>query len=270
MGPAIDRWRQPRSIFASRNVTAAVRCKGTELVEFERGPILITDAEGRFRTPKELRSDGEYAAFAETGDFQAERTPWTSVGSGSFSDLTLRRPTVIVALEGKVRDRAGQPIAGATVWNSEAPSARIKCDEQGRFPMNGLREGSAFLFVRKDGYRFGGRILEPSVRSVEFVLSRPGELPARRLETLQSPLPRADEIKLARELLERRLNRILKDSDPTAMQKLLSTMATLDPSRAWRFSTRGSSLTPMVRSWTPSDRGPPSAWRTSTRRRPNR
>ena len=63
---------------------------GNELVEFESGPVVIADVEGRFRTPKDLDPDGEYAAYASAPGFLTSRTLWTAGQSGSFPVIRLR------------------------------------------------------------------------------------------------------------------------------------------------------------------------------------
>jgi hypothetical protein len=63
---------------------------GSELVEFEGGPVLITDAEGRFQTPAELDPDGEYAAFASAEGFQPTRTIWMKGRVKTITGLALR------------------------------------------------------------------------------------------------------------------------------------------------------------------------------------
>ena len=213
--------------------------KGDELVEFEGSAVLITDAEGRFLTPKQLAPDGEYAAFAASQGLLPDRTPWTKAELGSFPDLILRPEMGTGEFEGTVRDRAGHPVPGAIVWTSEAPSVRVRSDDAGRFRLDSLREGRGFLFFRKDGFRFGGQVFDPSLQSVELVLIRADEPPSRRLETLHPPLLRADEIKLARGLLEPRMERILKDGDPRSRKRLLCTLAALDPARALEVLEKG-------------------------------
>jgi protocatechuate 3,4-dioxygenase beta subunit len=63
--------------------------EGDDLVVFERGPILVTDAEGRFTTPAELDRAGEYAAYAESPGLRPARTPWTAAAEGVFPELAL-------------------------------------------------------------------------------------------------------------------------------------------------------------------------------------
>jgi hypothetical protein len=62
---------------------------GYETIEFENGYVLVTDADGRFRTPKELDPDGEYAAYASAPGFDDNRPIWTRGQAGSFPNLTL-------------------------------------------------------------------------------------------------------------------------------------------------------------------------------------
>ncbi len=64
--------------------------KGSEQVAFEGGTILVADAEGRFRTPPGLDSDGEYAAYASAVGYRSSRTYWTRGGLKVFTGLTLQ------------------------------------------------------------------------------------------------------------------------------------------------------------------------------------
>ncbi len=60
------------------------------LVTFENGTILIADEQGRFRTPRELDPDSEYAAYATAPGFLTGRTLWTPGNSGTFAVISLR------------------------------------------------------------------------------------------------------------------------------------------------------------------------------------
>ena len=209
--------------------------QGDDLVDFEGRYILLTDGEGKFRTPKQLSPKSEYAAFAATEGFQPDRTAWTAASSGTFPDLTLRRLDIARVLEGKARDRGGQAIAGAVVWSSENPSVRVLTDVEGRFRLEGLSRARGFLFVRKEGYRFLGRTIEADLTAVEVVLSRVDELPARRLRTLLSPLPYGEQVKQARVLLEPRIQPILEHRDQRMRFRLMKTLASIDPTTALEF-----------------------------------
>ncbi len=66
---------------------------GSEPVEFEGGSILMTDAEGRFQTPRELDSDVEYAAYASAVGYRSSRTYWTRGGLKVFTAMKLQSET---------------------------------------------------------------------------------------------------------------------------------------------------------------------------------
>ena len=63
-------------------------------VEFDGGPVLVTDAEGRFRTPRELEPTREYVAYASADGYRVNRTRLTPAETGSFPDLTLEADSV--------------------------------------------------------------------------------------------------------------------------------------------------------------------------------
>jgi RNA polymerase sigma factor (sigma-70 family) len=61
-----------------------------ELVELEGGFVLVTDLEGRFRTPAELELDRAYMAYAHANGHRFNRTGWTTGQSRSFPDMKLQ------------------------------------------------------------------------------------------------------------------------------------------------------------------------------------
>jgi len=61
-----------------------------DLVEFDGPNVLTTDAEGRYRTLRQLDREGEYAAYASAEGLGSDRTPWVAGGSTTFPDVTLR------------------------------------------------------------------------------------------------------------------------------------------------------------------------------------
>jgi hypothetical protein len=60
------------------------------LVLFERGFVLVTDVQGRYRTPEELELDREYTAYAHAEGYHFNRTGWTTCLTGSFPALKLQ------------------------------------------------------------------------------------------------------------------------------------------------------------------------------------
>ncbi len=61
----------------------------SEFIVFEGGPVVVTDAAGRFQTPRELNPVREYAAFASASDLRSSRTLWVMGHFRSFLDMTL-------------------------------------------------------------------------------------------------------------------------------------------------------------------------------------
>ena len=65
-----------------------------ELVEFAAGAILLTDAQGRFRTPEELSPDFHYMAYASAPNHRYTRTTaWMQGDRRSLGDLILQPQT---------------------------------------------------------------------------------------------------------------------------------------------------------------------------------
>ena len=75
----------------SRNrATAIGQVVDEGLVVFEGGFVLVTDADGRFRTPKVLELDREYTAYAHAEGHRFNRTGWTTGVTRSFPDMKLQ------------------------------------------------------------------------------------------------------------------------------------------------------------------------------------
>jgi hypothetical protein len=146
---------------------------------------LLISADGYL--PVESRTfSGRGGETADAGRFELRRTGLT--------------------LDGEVVDAAGQPVAGATVFNSgdaEQPLTATT-DVAGRFRLEGLNEGPVYLLVRKPGFWPAGLRASTSdagtrVRLVDQGRPRP-----------ESHLPSADDAADAedRELARRLLNEL--------------------------------------------------------------
>ena len=61
-----------------------------QLVVFDGVSVLVSDAEGRFRTPSELDPDDEYVAYTSAPGYLTSQTLWTKGESGSFPVIRLR------------------------------------------------------------------------------------------------------------------------------------------------------------------------------------
>ena len=118
------------------------------MLGFDGSDHLMTDAEGRFRGPRRLRRDREYRALAEAAGHLPGRTrPLRPGRSGvlTFPELVLPAEPRRVAVEGRVVDRQGRPVAGAEVrTTADGPCAgRAITDPDGRFRLEDLRRRAA-------------------------------------------------------------------------------------------------------------------------------
>jgi hypothetical protein len=214
--------------------------KGDVPVDFAGPYVLRTDAEGRFETPRRLDAEGEYAAIAEADDFVPGQTPWTRAADRTFPDLALRiRPERLVKVatrEGLVRDGSSRPVIGATAWASfpggPVSPEKVTTDAEGRFQLIGLPRTGALVLVEAEGFRFRGAVAGPDDSPVKLTLTRIEE-PAAGMTTLPAPLPRADELALARGVIGPFAERVLKEKedDDSTMLRTLTVLAAVDPAR---------------------------------------
>jgi hypothetical protein len=73
--------------------------------------------------------------------------------------LTMRR---LAAVEGRVVDPQGRPVADAVVFHTgnALPRVETKTDAQGRFRLDGLPEGTPPIFVSHPAYHFHGQLVD--------------------------------------------------------------------------------------------------------------
>lgn len=199
-------------------------------VLFDGFDTLRTDDEGRFVSSDAL-VDGAFAyVVAEADGMLAGRSGWLAVQKKTtveLSDIVLRRLRAVV---GNAVDRQGRAIAGATIFNAGDGHHRveIKTGRGGKFFLAGVPEGAIFLFAEKPGDRFSGMRLPPDQSSVTFTLVSTDEAiePLARLHRQDSP---AEEIAIARKVLDVWLDELEKSG--TDMQKsfALASLAAIDP-----------------------------------------
>ncbi|MEJ7637075.1 MAG: carboxypeptidase-like regulatory domain-containing protein [Singulisphaera sp.] len=209
-------------------------------VDFAGAHVLRTDAEGRFETPRGLDAEGEYSAIAEADDFVPGQTPWTRAADRTFPDLMIGPEGLVKVkvgtLEGLARDGSGRPVAGATSWASfpggPASPEKVTTDAQGRFRLIGLPPTGALVFVEAEGFRFQGIVAGTDNSPVKVILGRTNE-PAAGMTTLPPPLPRVDELALARGVIGPFAERVLKDkgADDSTTFRTLTVLAAVDPAR---------------------------------------
>jgi hypothetical protein len=216
----------------SRTRNAQGRVWRRDPVRFDGPEDLVTDAEGRFRTPYGLPRDVEYQAQVRGAGRLPGQTEWIRPGDGreaTFPDAVLRRLRVVT---GRVVDGQGRPVGGVTVLQSGDGPMRTRAvtDEHGRVRIGGLVEDRAFLFARKEGFRFQGRPID-GADEVELVLTRVDEPPAVTLRTIPGALPKEEEIALARRLLAPYAERVAARGDDGQKYRVLSKLALADPAR---------------------------------------
>ncbi len=192
--------------------------------------MLHTGADGRYRARGRFPSHGEYYAQATAPGRIMARSPATAVARDSD------RPTVLVlrrvlAIEGRVVDRRGRPVAGALVRQSgdgPMPTGTLTADD-GRFRLPGVIEGSGLVVAEKAGFRTSLQPADAGPKAVEIVLARADEPPAVSYRTILSALPVEEEKALARRLIEPLAARVLAHGDDNAKYRFLVDASAIDP-----------------------------------------
>jgi Carboxypeptidase regulatory-like domain len=160
-----------------------------------------TDKDGSFQTQDSLMVGSMYrVAVREPG-----KPPIVSDWITLHSKQQTLPPLVLGALReirGRVVDRQGNPISNAEVFqtaNGPEPTT-TSTDTDGQFALGGFKQGPAFLFVRRDRFRFHGQLVEQAGGDVTIELTRTGDQPLREMRMLADPI---DEFRaLARRLVE--------------------------------------------------------------------
>ncbi len=203
--------------------------QGDDLVTFDGAMVLMTDPEGRFRTPVLLEADGEYAALAEADGFEARRTGWVPSKSAAFPDLILPPELGSATIRGRVLDRRGRVVAGASVRSPG--QAAVRPDEAGRFRIEGLTPGPVLLFAEAPGFRFHGQVVSGPTEDFDATLTRLDEAPAARMTTLPLAPAREEQMALARRVLGPLVDRLLKEGGENELYRALRPLAACDPAR---------------------------------------
>ena len=204
-------------------------------VTLEGVDSIRTGADGRFATPRELEPDRLYRAEVVAAGMARARTTWIDPPATAFPDLALRRSRGLRSVAGRVVDRAGEPVAGAVVAQAgDGPTpTRAIADADGRFRVDGVLDGRAFLFASKPGFRIQARAIDPGASGVDVVLVRDREQPAP-INPPTFPTTRVEEKAMARGLIALVKPRIEADKDDRGRNDratLLALEARLDPDR---------------------------------------
>lgn len=184
-------------------------------VEFNGSDLLLTDAEGRFVSPDVLVA-APTLVVAEAPGMLAGRSGWIR---GAKNGVAVKLPDIILKglrlITGRVLDRRGQPVDGATVFNSGDAQVRIEATSKGggKFLLTDVPKGSVFLFAEKPGYRFTGVRLAADRAEGTLTLTSLAE-PAEPKATLPPLLSPDEEYALARTVLDPWLERLEKSGTP--------------------------------------------------------
>jgi hypothetical protein len=165
---------------------------------------LRTGPDGTFRTPREIRRAGrEFRVAVSAEGYLSDQTDWVASEGGdrlTLPDVVLQPEATPRAMAGRVIDRQGKGVAGASVFSSIGGPQRTT-DGEGRFRFVEVPGGTALVFAEKAGFRFGGAVVGPADGRVEIRLARTDEPPLSIPKPQPTPLPRAQERAWAREWL---------------------------------------------------------------------
>jgi hypothetical protein len=203
-------------------------------VGFGEGDEFRTGPDGTFQTPREIyRKNRQFRVQATAEGFSPGATDWVSCEAGDlleFPDLILRPSQAPRPIAGRVLDRQGRGVAGASVYTTIG-GYRVTTDGAGRFRLAEVPGGTALVFAEKDGYRFGGAIVGARDASVDVRLARRDEPPSSIPKAQPPPLSRADERAMAREWLAPMVAAARAGSLGRLGPAVLPALARVDPDR---------------------------------------
>jgi protocatechuate 3,4-dioxygenase beta subunit len=202
-------------------------------VRFDGSDELKSGLDGRFRTPRRLRLGRDYLALASSAGYLPARTRAFRPGgpaSAQFPDLILPAEPGRVEIDGRVLDRKGRPVPGASVRasNNGPCCPRATTDADGRFQLAGVADRRSFLFVEAAGFRFLGLPINPTRRPIELTLTTLDEVPEQGMVSL--PIAAGDLV-LARRVVAPYADRVLSEGDSASRIKTLEVLARVDPRR---------------------------------------
>jgi len=197
-----------------------------------------TSIDGRFASTALWPGDVYKVAVTAEGYGQAE-SPEIAGRSGEDHDFgAIRLVGIAARIVGRVVDSAGNPAAGATVFNrGDGPRpATATTDADGRFRLEGLYAGGRYAFVRKEGYRFAGARVEGDADEVTVRLLRVDE-PPPAWEPAGPATPEQDHA-LAKRLLTKIWDRYGAEADTNGAVSCIDQMARIDPALAFAWSAQ--------------------------------
>ncbi|HJT32320.1 MAG TPA: hypothetical protein VJ783_09780 [Pirellulales bacterium] len=223
-------WRQPDD----ENRAAA-------FAHFGGSERLLTDGEGRFRTPASLPRGLEYRAeIAAPGRSPTvtefiDPVAWKST---SFGDIVMAAEPALRTVAGRVVDQHGAPLGAVRIFQSGDGPRRTQAltDAAGHFELPGVYAGPAFLFVEGPNLPLQGLRIDNDGSPAELPVHVGDDRPVRRLETLPEPLTSAERRKTALRLIEPLLPALKQGELESEKVSVLGILATLDPNRIAEYA----------------------------------
>ncbi|HJT32651.1 MAG TPA: carboxypeptidase regulatory-like domain-containing protein [Pirellulales bacterium] len=175
-------------------------------VTFDGHEQIYTDASGRFATPKHLRPGRRYQIEIDARGMMPESTEPIEQATGpttNVADIVLTPTPRLRSVVGRVVDESSTPVAGVAVWQSgDGPrGTHSTSDAEGRFRIDGVYEGTAWLFTSHDGFPLQAERIEGDGAESRVVLRRgaaPKAAPVRHAQ----PATLLEEEAVMRTLLE--------------------------------------------------------------------
>jgi hypothetical protein len=194
------------------------------------------DAEGRFEIPALAAGKLTLEVLpAEGTKLRAKPPSGLAIEPGQTTEVTIpiEGPPRERTVAGRVVDREGRPVAGATVFQSGDSPTRTETETgaDGRFALGGLVARPTFLFVRKPGYRFAGLAIGSNSDDVTLAIHKVQEPPRLVRNTLPPPLSHEEDLALARRLLDPYVERALKQGGEPVKMRTLKALARVEPER---------------------------------------
>jgi RNA polymerase sigma factor (sigma-70 family) len=214
------------------------RATRTEAIGLER-ELMRTGPEGGFRTPAALLGGLSYRVSIRHEGYAPFVSEWVEL-DGERTAVPAIRLRALRQLNGFVRDRQGQPVAGARVFlPSRGPSATT--NSHGRFELAGIEPEKTFVLVQRAGFRFQGWPFDPAKTTGEMglLLARTSEPPEQVVAPVPEPLPDAELKALANLLLERSLKSVMAGNDDFAKYMPLMSVIEFDPGRVREILNKG-------------------------------
>ena len=199
------------------------------LVDFKAGPVR-TGADGSFQTPSNLLKSTPYRMAVREPGKEPIFSDWITIQEKSHT-LPQWVQRTLRTIRGRVADRQGKAVAGARVFQSGDGPDRTETttDADGRFSLNGFRQGPVFVFVRSAGFRFHGQMIKATDTDVTAELTREEERPAREMKTLPDQLSVDESRALARRLLEPCWKPVVEKGDDPTKYRFLEALLPADP-----------------------------------------